>query len=151
MAEVRVLGIDPGAVSAAWGLISPESGYSCGDVPVADGMVDANGFADLVVKSAVTVAVIEKVNAFPKQGVSSSFRFGLGTGLIHGVIAALGFRRIEVAATVWKKHHHLNSDKEAARALALKRFPAVAQHLRNKKDAGRAEALLIALWWLEQR
>jgi len=146
-----VLGIDPGSVSAAWGLLSPEQGYSCGDVPVANGMIDASGFADIIVKSKASLAVIEKVNAFPKQGVSSSFRFGMGTGIIHGVIAALGFQRIEVAPSVWKRHYHLGASKEAARALALKRFPAVAQYLRHKHDVGRAEALLIALWWLEQR
>jgi len=147
-----ILGIDPGSVSAAWGLLSPgRGGYSCGDIPVANGMIDASGFADIVATSGADHVVIEKVNAFPRQGVSSSFRFGMGTGIIHGVVAALGFRRIEVAASVWKKHYRLDASKEAARALALKRFPAVATQLGRKHDAGRAEALLIALWWLEQR
>lgn len=146
-----VLGVDPGSVSAAWGLLDPDKGYSCGDIPVANNMVDANGFANLVAASGSTLAVIEKVGSFPGQGVSSSFRFGMGTGIIHGVIAALGFQRIEVSPTVWKKHFRLGSDKEQARALALKRFPAMAKHLARKLDAGRAEALLLALWWLEGR
>lgn len=150
MKTMVVLGVDPGAVSAAWAALAAEKGYTCGDVPVANGMVDANGFADIVAKSGATAAVIERVGSFPGQGVASSFKFGMGTGLIHGVVAALGLQRIEVAPSVWKRHFGLGAEKEAARALAIKRFPAVAAHLVHKRDAGRAEALLLALWWLEQ-
>jgi crossover junction endodeoxyribonuclease RuvC len=58
---------------------------------------------------------------------------------------------IEVAPGLWKRHFRLGPDKEDARALALKRFPGVAKNLSRKKDAGRAEALLMALWWQEQK
>src|SRR6185295_14908392 len=114
-------------------------------------MVSAVGLADMVAGSGADIVVIERVNAFPKQGVSSSFRFGMGLGIIHGVVAALGFRMVEVAPTVWKRHFKLGPDKEDARALALKRLPAAAVNLSRKKDAGRAEALLMALWWQEQK
>jgi hypothetical protein len=43
----------------------------------------------------------------------------------------------------------LGPDKEQARALALKLFPGLSQPLSRKRDAGRAEALLMAAWWLE--
>lgn len=151
-----VLGIDPGAVSAAWAAITGTH-VTCGDVPVADRMVDANGFAALVhsmceapSSEGPVVAVVEKVGAFPGQGVSSSFRFGMGFGIIHGVLAALAVQRIDVSPGMWKKHFRLGSDKEAARALALKRFPMLALPLGRKRDAGRAEAVLMALWWQEQ-
>jgi crossover junction endodeoxyribonuclease RuvC len=151
-----VLGIDPGAVSAAWAAIT-DTHVNCGDVPVADRMVDANGFANLVsaMVEAPTglgaiVAVIEKVNAFPAQGVSSSFRFGMGYGIIHGVLAALAVQRVDVAPGLWKRHFRLGPDKEQARALALRRFPMLALPLGRKRDAGRAEAVLMALWWQEQ-
>jgi hypothetical protein len=145
-----VLGIDPGSVSAAWGLLGPGV-CLCDDVPVAANMVNAVGFADMVAGSGADMVIVERVNAFPKQGVSSSFRFGMGLGIIHGVVAALGFRMIEVSPTVWKRHFKLGPEKEDARALALKRFPGVGPNLARKKDAGRAEALLMALWWQEQK
>jgi crossover junction endodeoxyribonuclease RuvC len=151
---VIVLGIDPGSVSAAWGAITPTH-VNCGDVPVADRQVDANGFANLVASMVADrlepmVAIVEKVNAFPGQGVSSSFRFGMGFGIVHGVLAALAVQRIDVSPTLWKKHFRLGPDKEQARALALKRFPMLALPLGRKRDAGRAEAVLMALWWQEQ-
>ena len=41
----------------------------------------------------------------------------------------------------------MDSDKEKSRAFAIKRFPRMS--FSRKKDAGRAEALLIALWHKE--
>ena len=37
-------------------------------------------------------------------------------------------------------------DKDAGRQLAIARFPSAADQLRRKKDGGRADALLLALW-----
>ncbi len=142
-----VMGIDPGAISAAWAVLR-EEGASCDDVPVAHKMVDAGGFARLIQAERPSVAVVERVGPMPKQGVSSSFRFGQGVGLIQGVLLASAIRLIEVAPGVWKKHFRLGPDKEQARALALKLFPGVG-NIGRKKDAGRAEALLIALWYRE--
>ena len=145
---MRVLGVDPGSISAAWALLSDGCAV-CGDVPVVNKMVDGRTFHRLVQAQAPDFAVVERVSAMPKQGVSSSFRFGQGLGLIQGVIYASGVALVEVAPGTWKRHFKLGADKEAARALALKRFPHV-DNLDRKRDAGRAEALLIALWFEEQ-
>ena len=66
---------------------------------------------------------------------------------ILGALAGQDVQIIDVAPSVWKKHFKLSADKEQARALAIKRFPHV--DLGKKKDAGRAEALLMALWFRE--
>ena len=146
------MGIDPGSVSAAfaiipWDLDGGLEAASAWHMPVADKMVDGRAFAYLVTERNPSHAVIEKVGAFPGQGVASSFRFGMGTGIVLGVLAASGVKIIEVAPGRWKKHFRLDSDKEKARALAIKLFPNV--DLRLVKDAGRAEALLMALWLRE--
>lgn len=48
---------------------------------------------------------------------------------------------------MWKRRFGLiGQDKDAARLLAIQRFPATAFQLQRKKDNGRADALLIALW-----
>ena len=147
-----VMGVDPGSVSAAWGVIPPDleggvTAASCGQLPVANRMVDARAFWRVVSVFRPTHAVVEQVHAFPKQGVSSSFRFGMGYGLILGVLNASGSILVDVTPGLWKKHFRLDSDKEKARSLAVKRFPHV--DLRRKQDAGMAEALLIALWHRE--
>jgi len=151
---VKIMGVDPGAVSAAfavipWDLDGGLDAAGAWSVPVVNKMVDARAFAYAVKEHQASHAVIERVGAFPGQGVSSSFRFGMGYGIILGVLASSGVKIIDVAPGVWKKHFRLDSDKEKARALAIKRFPHV--NLRLVKDAGRAEALLMALWLHETK
>lgn len=52
----------------------------------------------------------------------------------------------------WKRHHRLiGKDKDAARALALDRWPGRGDLFTRKKDHGRADAALIAAWHLERR
>lgn len=147
-----ILSVDPGSVSAAWALLLPDFGGGLDaaiaeDMPVVGRMVDGRAFARILDRHCPTHAVVEKVNAFPKQGVSSSFRFGMGYGIILGALAAQNVKIFEVAPGSWKKHFRLNRDKEKARALAIKRFPHI--DLSRKKDAGRAEALLMGLWLRE--
>ena len=72
----------------------------------------------------------------------------MGCGLIRGVLAGAGVPIISVTPAKWKKHFSLNNDAEKSRALAIRRFPGM-DTLARKKDHGRAEALLIALWKLE--
>lgn len=96
---------------------------------------------------AYALAVLEQVHAMPKQGGSSGFRFGQADGVVRGVLGALGIGYIEVPPQMWKRHQRLiGCDKDAARTLAIQRFPAAATQLTRKKDVGRADALLIALW-----
>lgn len=96
---------------------------------------------------AYVVAVIERVNAMPKQGGSSVFRFGQSDGYLRGVLGALGIELVEVEAQTWKRAWSLwGTEKDVARQLAIRRFPAVAADLARKKDGGRADALLIAAW-----
>lgn len=98
-------------------------------------------------RGAYTLAILEQVGAMPKQGVASTFRFGQSDGVVRGVLGALGIGFVEVPAATWKRHLHLlGADKDAARAMAIQRFPAAAAHLARKKDVGRADAALIALW-----
>ena len=152
--QTKVMGIDPGSVSAAfaiipWDLDGGVEAASAFHAPVVNKMVDGRAFAYVVNEHNPSHAVIERVSAFPGQGVSSSFRFGMGYGVIMGVLLASSVKIVDVAPGVWKKHFRLDSDKEKARALAIKLFPNV--NLRLVKDAGRAEALLMALWWRETR
>ena len=98
-------------------------------------------------RGAYVMAVLEQVNAMPKQGGSSGFRFGQSDGVVRGVLGALGIGFIEVPPQMWKRNLRLTGlDKDAARAEAIKRFPAAAELMKRKKDVGRADALLMALY-----
>lgn len=92
-------------------------------------------------------AVVEQVGSMPNQGLASTFRFGQSDGILRGVLGALGISYMTVAPVRWKNHFGLKGqEKDAARALAIRRFPSAALDLARKKDQGRADALLIALW-----
>lgn len=96
---------------------------------------------------AYVIAVLEQVNALPKQGSASGFRFGQSDGILRGVLGALGIGIVEVAPVRWKKYMGLiGCDKDAARTKMIQQFPQIAPDLQRKKDVGRADALLLALW-----
>lgn len=97
-------------------------------------------------------ACLEQVGSVPmegrKQGGSSMFNFGDGFGAVRTAFACAGLHTVRVYPQVWKRHMGLiGMDKDAARQLALKRFPSAAEMMRRKKDSGRADALLLALWY----
>ena len=145
-----VVGVDPGLSGAiAWldngQLIAAE------DVPVMDGRIDASTLADMLASYPLPdVVVVEKVSSMPNQGVSSTFKFGQAYGAVLGVFGALKFRVVHVTPTRWKKDMFLGSDKEKARASAIDRWPESSSAFARKKDHGRAEAALIAAWYLDR-
>ncbi len=113
-------------------------------------MVDAVSFAKLVSDNRPDAAIIETVSAMPKQGVSSTFRFGVGCGPLRGVIHTLGIPLYEVSASKWKPYFGLNTDGELSRSKALALYPAI-EGLSLKKHHGRAEALFLALFCADAR
>lgn len=140
-----IMGIDPGSVSGAWAFLYDDGEMTAGDLPVTREGIDGAALARLIGRGIVTLAIVERVGPMPKQGVSSTFKFGAAYGCILGVLAACHVPVRLVAPTLWKKHYRLNSDKEGARALAIRLWPNCPQFGR-KRDHGRAEAALMAKW-----
>ncbi len=95
------------------------------------------------------MAVVERVSAMPGNGAVSMFNFGRSYGDVRGVIGALDIPLHFVTPQKWKKHFGLTSDKDQSRLRAIRMFPAVADQFKRKKDDGRAEAALIALYGAE--
>ena len=141
-----IVGIDPG-VSGAVAFYYPDRPtlISPYDVPVADNSINASALYDLIRDHAPDLAVVEHVHAFKGQGVTSMFNFGKSYGTALGVIGALKIPVVHVSPAKWKKYFGLSADKEESRGLAIDKWPACL-HFRRKKDNGRAEAALMALY-----
>jgi crossover junction endodeoxyribonuclease RuvC len=92
--------------------------------------------------------VLEQVHAMPKQGVTSMFNFGLGYGMLIGVLRTLHIPTHYIPPTVWKKSilPGTKRDKEAAIAYCKKRYPSVSLMLPRHRTPhdGMADALCLA-------
>jgi crossover junction endodeoxyribonuclease RuvC len=108
------------------------------------------------------IVFIERAQATPQMGVSSAFAYGECFGLAVGVLAHLDVPIRYVSPVVWKRDMGLGKkgsrligrdderDKAPAIQLARKLYPALLEQLSHSKHDGRAEALLIAHWGVEQ-
>jgi crossover junction endodeoxyribonuclease RuvC len=148
------IGIDPGLHGAIALLDSKGGLIDVYDMPVIDKRVSA---ADLATfepwgSDDYGTVVLEDVHAIPRaRGMSSSamFSFGRSKGVIEGLFAMAGKPIVYVAPQRWKKALGLPADKGAARQMATNLWPSKASAFARVKDDGRAEAALIAHWWLQ--
>ena len=142
------VGIDPGAISGAWGIVDHRGHYwSSGFIPHEDGRIKAALFkAELsqAIDQQDVTFVIEDVHAMPKQGVSSTFKFGMAVGAIRAVVELYRAPWMIVRPQVWKKDLNVTSDKQTSLDLARRLWPDAP--LKRQKDHGVAEALLLAEW-----
>tara|TARA_Y100001970_G_scaffold72604_1_gene92165 strand:- start:4866 stop:5357 length:492 start_codon:yes stop_codon:yes gene_type:complete len=92
--------------------------------------------------------VVEHVTAMPGQGVTSMFNFGQSFGVIKGLCSAMQLPLHFVRPTKWKKYFNLiNTSKDASRSRAIEIFPKISEQLKRKKDANKADAILIASYY----
>lgn len=93
------------------------------------------GFDELV-----GIAVIERVHSMPKQGVSSSFKFGVSYGFLRGCLIASGVRFAEVSPQKWQAAMacRTGGDKNISKSRAQQLFPGY------KITHANADALLLA-------
>jgi len=141
-----ILGVDPGISGAIAFYYPSHSGMiSVYDMPSIGKEVNCPELRALMHQYRPDFAIIESVHAMPKQGVSSSFNFGMSYGMVRGVIAACGIPQHLVSPRKWKTYFGLTADKDTSRRLAILTWPEAA-HFNRKKDDGRAEAALLALY-----
>ncbi len=80
-------------------------------------------------------------------------------GIVEAVADIGCWQLVTVRPQEWKKHYGLirkdgetpDACKERGRELALTLYPALASHLKRKKDHNRADAVLLARWLLGSR
>jgi hypothetical protein len=148
MSDVRpILGIDPG-VTGGIACLYPDGTIVAEDIPTAGGCVDVDTLARRIRELAPRLAIIEKAQAMPKQGVVSVFRYGAAFGALCAVTAICEISTHLVSPRKWKTHFGLDADKEKSRALAIRLWPGAGCFAR-KKDHGRSEAALLARYGAE--
>lgn len=146
----RIIGIDPGLTGAIAILEANHDLLAVHDMPTT---ATRKGGKQLNIPEVASIlrgahrqgalVKLEAVHAMPKQGVSSTFTFGMGYGALQGVIQTLGISMTLVTPQAWKKAAGLiGAEKDYARTLALQKYPDAS--LARKKDIGRADAILIA-------
>jgi hypothetical protein len=142
-----ILGVDPG-ITGGIAFLYPSGEIAADDIPTVDGSVDVDALVRRVRQHAPRLAVIEKAQAMPKQGVVSVFKYGTAFGALCALTAISGIPTHLVSPRKWKTYFGLDADKEKSRALAIRLWPGSGLFER-KKDHGRGEAALIARYGSE--
>jgi Holliday junction resolvasome RuvABC endonuclease subunit len=88
----------------------------------------------------ISFAVLEKVHAMPRQGVSSTFKFGQSFGACEALLTAAGVRHELVTPAKWQQAMgcRTKGDKNVSKRRAQQLWPKV------KITHANADALLIA-------
>lgn len=146
----HIISIDPGKTGA---IAIRQIG---GPAPVIYDMPDtAAGVVSLLSDLAgdVRVCMIENQQAMPRQGLSSTFNYGVHCGVLTGAAIAAGLPIEFVTPANWKRAMGLiKQDKTASRNKASIMFPdaktgdGADDPFKRVKDDGRAEAVLIGVY-----
>lgn len=170
----RIAAFDPGGVSASAALLlhgGEMDDFSTIFLDMVDlktcpdgenRQIDGAALADILERWEPDVAVIENVQPMPSipgpngerrsMGAASSFRFGLGCGIIRGVVAAYQIPIVMCHPRSWKAHFGFKgSDKQMSIDLIKSRYPETAKFLTLKKHHGKADACCLAAYYAAKR
>jgi Holliday junction resolvasome RuvABC endonuclease subunit len=135
---MNYLGIDPGLSGAA--VLLNESGGLVSSIRLEATEHDISQFLRHCVDRDVLFAYLERAQSMPKQGVSSTFKFGMSYGFLRGCLVSHRIPFEEVGPRKWQTVLGCLSggDKNITKARAQQLFPdvKVTHHI--------ADAMLIA-------
>lgn len=148
------IGIDPG-ITGAIGVLFPYEEQAVYDLPTMQNARAAEKGRKRLHIDALRLSVLLEIfdrhecRVFVEytqagmKGALANYSLGHSSGIIMGVLSALGFTYEMVRPQEWKKEFGLlKSEKDASRKQAEALYPFLA--LSRKKDHGRAEAILLA-------
>lgn len=153
-----VIGIDPGlkgGICLAW----ETSKWETFPMPVLGGWIDLYELKKILTPPGMKRAdlvVIEKVHSMPKQGVSSSFKFGDGFGSLKAMSVGLDLPFILVTPQQWKKivlvGYDWKGNKDTSIVWVKQRYPRISLRPteRSRVDShGLADAVCLAQYGIE--
>jgi hypothetical protein len=143
------IAIDPGLTGALAAIDDDAQLVLCADLPVIRdnklAWIDSNELTGLFLQclqGRPARIILERSQAMPRQGVSSTFTTGVVMGSILAACQRIAVPLTLVTAAVWKRSMGLDSTKSVSLDKARLLFPTA--ELDRKKDHNRAEALLLA-------
>jgi hypothetical protein len=92
------------------------------------------------------LGISSRAAANPSERSTRMFAFGRAYGIVIGLLTALGTPMTFVSSVKWKRALDVPSAKDGARARASQLLPQASQQWPLKKDHGKAEAALLALY-----
>jgi crossover junction endodeoxyribonuclease RuvC len=148
---MNICGVDPG-LSGALAIVDEWEILLVDDLPVHQIRagkkvkleLDLPSLREILVAQVIDHVVIERVASRPGQGVTSMFKFGFGAGAVYGLIVGLHLPCTFIQPVAWQRAAACGPSPDAARQRAAQLYPAIAGRLSRKRDAGRADAILIA-------
>ena len=144
---MRVCGIDPGMTGAL--AILGSAGVAVTDMPVFNGRVDGMQIHKILEKMEPDIVYIEDTQPMPKNGSIASFKLGLNTGVVLGVLHTENLPTIRVRPSQWKRKMGLiGKPKDAVRGVVCEIYPQMREKVRLVKHQGRADAIMIARYGL---
>ena len=156
-----IIGIDPG-VSGAISILENKKVIDIFEMPTmidgkknkkqVNGSQITNIIKEEINKKKEIIVVVEHVNAMPGQGVTSMFNFGQSFGVLKGIFSAMQIPMDFVSPVKWKRYFNLiNTQKDSSRTKAIEFFPYISSKLSRKKDANKADAILIASFYYQNQ
>jgi crossover junction endodeoxyribonuclease RuvC len=143
------IAVDPGLTGAMAAIDDNAQLVLCADLPVIRdnklAWIDSNDLTGLFLEclqGRPARVILERSQAMPRQGVSSTFTTGVVMGSIPAACQRIAVPLTLVTAAVWKRSMGLDSSKSVSLDKARLQFPTA--ELDRKKDHNRAEALLLA-------
>tara|TARA_A100001201_G_scaffold143757_1_gene147281 strand:+ start:23926 stop:24378 length:453 start_codon:yes stop_codon:yes gene_type:complete len=139
------MGIDPGQTGGV-AIIGDDSLAQV--MPLTGKQVDGAKIAFWLKTFDPKLVVVEQVHSMPKQGVASSFKFGVSYGIVIGAVLAAGIPLQTVTPQAWKKKILAGTtrDKHAAIEFSARMFPwaDLTPGAKRKPHDGIADALCLA-------
>jgi len=147
-----ILGVDPGFSGGCAILSMGGEIRHAGIMPLVAKVLDFVSVGELIERFQVTHCFLEKAQAFPKQGVVSSFNYGKHFGHLEAAVAMMKIPYSLVSPSIWTKEVHEGIDKylpakEKSHLAVTRLFPGfdLRKNARCKNPhEGIMDALLIA-------
>ena len=115
---MNIAGIDPGK-SGGLAVLTSNGTHQSIPMPIIGNDLDGRTIMAWLDDMAPALVIVEQVAAMPKQGVTSTFTFGKGYGMILGILEAKGYAYRLVTPQAWKKSVLAGTKKDKAAAIAF--------------------------------
>lgn len=141
------IGIDPGQTGAAAIITARYTGEEYIDIiDYSDPQSLTPEIKEWAETYNIILAVIEKVHAMKKQGVVSSFNFGVNFGIWQGILTTLQIPYSFATPQAWQKglFSKTDGDKKKRGLAVVRRLYPRSEFFKLEKHHNRADAMLIA-------